>query len=152
MTGHVPAQYDPSDELEPELPLASERSRSVALVLGMLGGVFGLHRFYAGRTQSGVIMALTVGGLGMWWLYDMVIIVSGEFRDSDDLPLRNWQVAETVPVRGAGAGRRDVEVLTQHIEALQRQMGELAERMDFAERMLTQQRERQRLTGGSSPP
>lgn len=143
MTRNLPLQYDPADEPEAELPQASERSRSVALVLGMLGGVFGLHRFYAGRTQSGVIMALTVGGLGMWWLYDMVILVSGEFRDGDDLPLRNWQVAETVPVRSVRS--RDVEVLTQHIEALQRQMGELNERVDFAERMLAQQRERGRL-------
>jgi len=147
MTGNLPAHYDRSDEPDEELPQASERSRSVALVLGMLGGVFGLHRFYAGRTQSGVIMAITFGGLGMWWLYDMVMLISGEFRDADDLPLRNWQVAETVPVRGVRS--RDVELLTQHIEALQRQMGELNERVDFAERLLTQQRERQRLTGGS---
>lgn len=147
MTGNLPTQYDLPDEPEAEQPQASERSRSVALVLGILGGVFGLHRFYVGRTQSGVIMALTLGGLGMWWLYDMVILVSGEFRDDDDLPLRNWQVAETVPVRGGRS--RDVEVLTQHIEALQRQVGELNERMDFAERMLAQQRERGRLPPGS---
>lgn len=147
MTGNLPAHYDRSDEPDEELPQQSERSRSVGLVLGMLGGVFGLHRFYAGRTQSGVIMAITFGGLGMWWLYDMVMLISGEFRDADDLPLRNWQVAETVPVRGIRS--RDVELLTQHIEALQRQMGELNERVDFAERLLTQQRERQRLTGGS---
>jgi TM2 domain-containing membrane protein YozV len=147
VTGNLPTQYDPADEPEAELPQASERSRSVALVLGILGGVFGLHRFYVGRTQSGVIMALTLGGLGMWWLYDMVILVSGEFRDDDDLPLHNWQVAETVPVRGVRS--RDVEVLTQHIEALQRQMGELNERVDFAERLLTQQRERDRLSKGA---
>jgi TM2 domain-containing membrane protein YozV len=144
MTGNLPTQYDLPDEPEAEQPQASERSRSVALVLGILGGVFGLHRFYVGRTQSGVIMALTLGGLGMWWLYDMVILVSGEFRDDDDLPLRNWQVAETVP--GRGGRSRDLETLTRQIEALQRQMGELNERVDFAERMLTQQRERQRLT------
>jgi TM2 domain-containing membrane protein YozV len=72
----------------------------------MLGGVFGLHRFYVGRTQSGVIMALTLGGLGMWWLYDMVILVSGEFRDDDDLPLRNWQV-RAVRCEESAAGRRD---------------------------------------------
>ena len=147
MTGNLPAHYDPSDDPDEELPQASERSRSVALVLGMLGGVFGLHRFYAGRTQSGIIMAITFGGMGMWWLYDMVMLVSGEFRDADDLPLRNWQVAETVPVRGVRS--RDVEVLTQHIETLQGQMGELNERVDFAERLLTQQRERDRLSKGA---
>ena len=129
MTGNLPAQYDPADEPEDDLPRASERSRSVALVLGILGGVFGLHRFYVGRTQSGIIMALTFGGLGMWWLYDMVMLVSGEFRDDDDLPLRNWQVAEAVPVRGIRG--QDVEALTRHVEVLQRQMGELSERVDF---------------------
>jgi hypothetical protein len=147
MTGNLPAQYDPAYDPEEEQPPISERSRTVALVLGMLGGVFGFHRFYAGRVQSGIIMAVTFGGLGMWWLYDMVTVVAGEFRDDENLPLRNWNLAEA-PLRHA-IKPREVELLTQHIEDLQRQMGELAERVDFAERLLTQQRERQRLTGGS---
>ncbi len=149
MTKYVPAPYqaDDDDDGDEDRPLVSERSRTVALVLGFLGGVFGLHRFYTGRVQSGAIMALTFGGLGMWWLYDMVMIVAGEFRDADDLLLQSWQVGDTTP--GQGAKARDVEALTQHMEEMQRQMGELAERLDFTERMLTQQRERQRLTGGS---
>jgi len=148
MTANLPGPYDPQDEEELELPEISERSRSVALVLGFLGGVFGFHRFYVGRAQSGVAMVLTLGGLGMWWLYDMVTIVAGEFRDADDLPLRNWQVAETVAGAGAGSSRQ-VQQLTQQLEQVQRQLGELAERVDFAERLLTQQRERDRLPKGS---
>ena len=148
MTANLPGPYDPQDEEELELPEISERSRSVALVLGFLGGVFGFHRFYVGRAQSGVAMVLTLGGLGMWWLYDMVTIVAGEFRDADDLPLRNWQVAETVAGAGAGSSRQ-VQQLTQQLEQVQRQLGELAERVDFAERLLTQQRERDRLPRGS---
>src|SRR3970040_298532 len=100
MTANLPGPYDPQDEEEVELPEVSERSRSVALVLGLMGGVFGLHRFYAGRTQSGVAMVFPLGGLGIWWLYDMVTLVAGEFRDADDLPLRNWNVAETVAAGG----------------------------------------------------
>ena len=146
MTGNLPAEYDPIDESEDDLPRISERSRTVALILGMLGGVFGFHRFYVGRWQTGIAMACTFGGLGMWWLYDMVTIIAGEFRDSDGRALHNWNVAEPVGLPGRA---RDVEALMQHIDELQRQMGELAERVDFAERMLTQQRERQRLTGGS---
>ena len=148
MNANLPGPYDPQDEEEPELPRVSERSRSVALVLGLMGGVFGLHRFYVGRTQSGVVMVITLGGLGIWWLYDMVTLVAGEFRDADDLPLRNWQVAETVAAGGA-AGSRQVQQLTQQLEQVQRQLGELAERVDFAERLLTQQRERDRLPKGS---
>jgi len=148
MTPNLPGPYEPQDEEAIELPEVSERSRSVALVLGMVGGVFGLHRFYTGRVQSGVAMVLTLGGMGIWWLYDMVTLVAGEFRDADDLPLRNWQVAETVAAGGTG-GSRQVQQLTQQLEQVQRQLGELAERVDFAERLLTQQRERDRLPKGS---
>jgi TM2 domain-containing membrane protein YozV len=148
MTANLPGPYDAQDEGDIELPEVSERSRSVALVLGLMGGVFGLHRFYAGRTQSGVAMVITFGGLGIWWLYDMVTLVAGEFRDADDLPLRNWHVAETVAAGGTG-GSRQVQQLTQQLEQVQRQLGELAERVDFAERLLTQQRERDRLPKGS---
>jgi TM2 domain-containing membrane protein YozV len=148
MTANLPGLYDAPDEGDIELPEVSERSRSVALVLGLMGGVFGLHRFYAGRTQSGVVMVITLGGLGIWWLYDMVTLVAGEFRDADDLPLRNWHVAETVAAGGTG-GSRQVQQLTQQLEQVQRQLGELAERVDFTERLLTQQREKDRLPKGS---
>lgn len=147
MPTNLPSRYEADDDGYEEVPAVSERSRTVALVLGMLGGVFGFHRFYTGRVQSGIAMVVTFGGLGIWWLYDMVTIVAGEFRDADDLPLRNWELAQPVPPTRAKP--KEVEALQQHIEELQRQMGKLAERMDFAERLLTQQRERQRLTGGS---
>ncbi len=143
-----PYEGDEDGYEEQPAPAISERSRTVALILATVGGVFGFHRFYAGRVQTGIAMAVTFGGLGMWWLYDMVTIIAGEFRDAEDLPLRNWELAESTPRKAVQS--RDVETLTQHIEDLQRQMGELAERVDFAERLLTQQRERQRLTGGSS--
>ncbi|HTR21409.1 MAG TPA: NINE protein, partial [Gemmatimonadales bacterium] len=64
MTGELPTPYDSeADDQDDERrgPEISERSRSVALVLGLLGGVFGLHRFYTGRTESGIYMAITLG-------------------------------------------------------------------------------------------
>lgn len=146
MTGDLPAPYDPSEDA-PGPPLASERSRSVALILGILGGVFGFHRFYAGRPKSGVMMILTIGGLGMWWLYDMVTILAGEFRDAEGHRLSNWNISDTVGV--AAADSRTVSLLVEQMEQLQQQVGELAERMDFTERLLTQQRERERLSKGS---
>lgn len=149
MTGNLPSPYDSTEEPseEPSEPQSSERSRSVALILGVLGGVFGFHRFYVGRPQSAVFQALTLGGLGMWWLYDMVMILAGEFQDRDGLRIRNWNVAETAGLPGVNA--RTVSLLLQEMEQLQQQVGELAERMDFTERLLTQQRERERLSKGS---
>ena len=44
----------------------SDRSRTVALVLAFFLGVFGAHRFYAGKTQTAILMLVTLGGLGIW--------------------------------------------------------------------------------------
>lgn len=143
MSTPLPGPYDSADQFEAEPPVVSERSRSVALVLGMLGGVFGLHRFYAGRTHSGVAMVATLGGLGIWWLYDMIVLVAGEFRDADGRPIRTWGVVEAQAAGSAGAW--DIQQLREALAQTQAQLAELAERMDFAERMLAQQRERDRL-------
>src|SRR2546430_14188783 len=72
--------------MEPPEPRAehapvSERSRGVALGLAVVGGPFGLHRFYTGRIQSGIWMCLTLGGMGIWYLYDVVVVAAGDFRD-----------------------------------------------------------------------
>ena len=61
----------------------SERSRGVALALAALLGPFGAHRFYVGKTGTGVLMLCTVGGLGLWYLYDVIMVAGGSFRDID---------------------------------------------------------------------
>ncbi|MGE5144010.1 MAG: NINE protein [Acidobacteriota bacterium] len=147
MTSHYPAPYDPSEDEEPAAPQASARSRGVALVLASFGGLFGLHRFYTGKTESGIWMAVTMGGLTFWWLYDLVLLIAGEFRDSEGLPLREWGVADAVG--RAAPDSRQLAQLTEQLDQMQQQLGELAERMDFTERLLTQQRERDRLPRGS---
>ncbi len=143
----LPEAYAPDAE-QPEI---SERSRGVALALAFFGGFFGLHRFYVGKAHSGIAMICTFGGLGIWWLYDMVLLAAGQFRDIDDLPLRRWTVDEP---RAYGAGGRSdarVEEVEDQLAALRDQFNDLAERVDFAERMLAQQRERPQLPRGSAP-
>ncbi len=138
-----------TDAAEPER--ASKRSRGVALVLGVVGGWLGMHRFYVGKPGTGLAMICTFGGLGMWWLYDLVLLAAGDFRDADGLPLRNWGVDEPPGFGFAGGGRaaeRRVAELEDRLEALRGQFNELAERVDFAERMLAQQRERPQLPRG----
>jgi TM2 domain len=141
----LPAPYEEPEE-ERRDPEISERSRGVAVVLGVIGGYLGLHRFYVGRTQSGILMALTIGGLGIWWFYDMVLLVAGEFRDADDLLVREWEVSKAVGRGAAATG--EVHQLAEDVEALRLQVGELAERLDFAERLLAQQKDRARLPRG----
>ncbi len=61
-----------------------------AFLLCLLLGVFGAHRFYLGRPVSGVFQLLTLGGLGIWSLIDLILILTGEFKDSNGYKIKNW--------------------------------------------------------------
>ena len=138
----LPEYYGDEPEQEPEAhePEISKRSRGVALALCVFGGWCGLHRFYVGKTNTGLAMIPTFGGFGIWWFYDLVLIGAGEFRDSDDLPLRRWEVEQSPGDRLNPRAERRVHELEEQMDGLRQQFNELAERVDFAERMLAQQR------------
>lgn len=113
-----------------ELP--SPKSRGVALALAALLGPFGAHRFYVGKTGTAALMLCTVGGLGLWYLYDLILVAGGSFRDSDGRLVSRWDPEE--PSRGDSLS---AEVL-EELSFLRTEVAELSERLDFAERLLAQ--------------
>jgi len=123
----------------------SDRSRGVMLALNLVLGFFGAHRFYVGKPKTGALMAVTLGGAGLWYLYDLILVVAGEFRDNQGRKIVNWS-------SGAGeldSGRsRPREDRLAEVEVLRAEVGELAERVDFLERMLARTRERRSLSSG----
>jgi hypothetical protein len=62
----------------------SEKKLVPAALLCVMLGVFGGHRFYVGKTGTGLAQLLTLGGLGLWMLYDLILILTGQFRDADE--------------------------------------------------------------------
>lgn len=68
----------------------SNRSRLVALLLCLFLGCFGAHRFYIGKTGTGVLMLITLGGLGVWMLIDLILLAAGSLRDGEDRRVYNW--------------------------------------------------------------
>ena len=145
MTSGSLSRYEQPEPRAGQAPV-SERSRGVALGLAILGGPFGLHRFYTGRIQSGIWMCLTLGGMGIWYLYDVVVVAAGDFHDCDGRRVARWEVSDAAA--GPGASDRRVTDLEDRMLGLESQVGELAERLDFAERLLAQARERGTLPKG----
>jgi hypothetical protein len=68
----------------------STRSRTVAALLCFFVGIMGVHRFYAGKVGTGLLMLFTLGGLGIWVLVDFVWILSGTFKDKNGSTLVDW--------------------------------------------------------------
>jgi len=68
----------------------SKKKKLIALILCLCFGVFGFHRFYAGKSKSAKVQLFTVGGLGIWFLIDLVLIIVGEFADGEGRKIREW--------------------------------------------------------------
>ena len=66
----------------------SDKGMVPAALLCFFFGVLGFHRFYVGKIGTGILMILTLGGLGIWSLIDLVMIIVGSFKDKNGLPLR----------------------------------------------------------------
>jgi TM2 domain-containing membrane protein YozV len=54
----------------------------IAFIVCFLFGIFGLHRFIYGKIGTGILMLITLGGFGIWWLIDLIRIGVGHFTDS----------------------------------------------------------------------
>ena len=65
-------------------PNVSEKDWLMTLLLAIFLSGFGVHRFYVGKTGTGVLMIL-VGWLtfGIWHLIDVIMIACGSFKDSE---------------------------------------------------------------------
>jgi TM2 domain-containing membrane protein YozV len=67
----------------------SEKQFVTTLLLCILLGPLGGHRFYVGKTGTGILQLITLGGLGIWAFVDLIIIACGSFKDGQGLPIKN---------------------------------------------------------------
>lgn len=66
----------------------SDRNYIATILLCFFLGSLGAHRFYAGKIGTGILMIITVGGLGIWTLIDFITIIIGKFRDSEGMEIK----------------------------------------------------------------
>ena len=83
----------PSGQNGPESPYAqygynapqqapvSDKSFVATWLLSFLIGFLGADRFYLGKIGTGLVKLFTIGGLGIWWLIDWIMVLAGATRD-----------------------------------------------------------------------
>jgi TM2 domain-containing membrane protein YozV len=81
------------------MAMEPQRNWLATVLLCQFLGTLGIHRFYTGRIVSGIFQLLTFGGFGIWTLVDLIMIITGDFKDNygrrlNHQPLmggsRNW--------------------------------------------------------------
>lgn len=67
--------------------ITTKKKKSIALILSVLFGFWGVDRFYLGYVGLGLAKFITVGGFGIWWLIDIVLIAKDKVMDSQNYKL-----------------------------------------------------------------
>ncbi|TCS93143.1 TM2 domain-containing protein [Hazenella coriacea] len=75
------------------------KSMAIAYVLWLFTGLFGGHRYYIGDTRLGIFMSLTLGGCGILFLVDMVMLYHCVERFNNRSALENSATYSTHQIR-----------------------------------------------------
>lgn len=65
----------------------SNKNWLTTLLIEIFFGYLGVHRFMNGKVGTGILMLLTLGGCGIWWLIDLISILTEKFTDADGNPI-----------------------------------------------------------------
>ncbi len=57
------------------------------LIVAIFFGGLGVHRFMNGKVGTGILMIVTLGGCGIWWLIDIIYIATEKFTNANGDPI-----------------------------------------------------------------
>ena len=65
------------------LRISEKRILPTFLLFIVLSWPLGAHRFFLRRYASAILFIITIGGLGVWWIVDFILIVTGSMKDDE---------------------------------------------------------------------
>ena len=54
-------------------------------------GFIAVDRFYLGKVGTGLLKLFTLGGFGLWWLIDLILVLAGAQTDKNGRPLAGYE-------------------------------------------------------------
>lgn len=80
----------PAAETPPPAALESEKSFLVTWLLSLLLGFIAVDRFYLGKAGTGILKLITFGGFGIWYLIDLILVLTGAQKDKQGRALAGY--------------------------------------------------------------
>jgi len=105
-----------------------EKSFLATWLCALLLGVLGVDRFYLGKVGTGILKLVTFGGLGVWALIDLIMVLANATRDAKGNALAGYQehrriawivtsalvvVSLISSIVGGGAAQRSADALAE---------------------------------------
>ena len=70
--------------------VAEKRILPTFLLFLVLSWPLGAHRFFLKRYASAILFIITIGGFGIWWIIDFILIVTGSMKDDRGQVVKIW--------------------------------------------------------------
>ena len=70
------------------MPMNSDKDWMTTLLLAFFLGFLGVDHFYAGKTMTGILKLITLGGCGLWSLIDFIMIITESYKDGNGLVIK----------------------------------------------------------------
>jgi hypothetical protein len=92
----APGQYPGA--FQPQLAPVGNKSFLTAWLLALLLGFLGVDRFYLGKVGTGILKLVTLGGLGIWSLVDLILLLTNQTKDKQGYKLAGYEQHKKVAV------------------------------------------------------